>query len=317
MIHPHLQPDSKTRLAILRKFKVSPGALIHGGMEAEVYALDTESVLKLYPGTISLTDLISLRDFYASMKAADLSYHLPRIRKVAAQGEYCISIERRLPGTPMSVVLPSLDRAQMDRMMQVYLTAALELSSIRMPPDSQRYKLFDAQKLSQRTGGDWHQFLRRFLDYKLSQVSPYLSRDVIDFPAKVHLMNAVLAQPYTGGYHLVHGDFFPGNILIGSDHKVNALLDFGLFTMFGDPLFDLATGWVFFDMYDELKLSLRERLLSIILQAIGESMRGVLYRYVLLYSILSGNTYSPDCSDGQYLWCVANLNNQAYWDILE
>jgi len=78
-------------------------------------------------------------------------------------------------------------------------------------------------------------------------------------------------------------------------------------------LFDVATGWVFFDMYDELRANARERYLSLILDRLGESARPKLHRYVLLYSVLSANTYSPTCSDGHYRWCVANLNHPAYW----
>jgi hypothetical protein len=88
-------------------------------------------------------------------------------------------------------------------------------------------------------------------------------------------------------------------------------------TMYGDTLFDIATGWVFFDMYDELKANIRERYLSIALETLGRRARGKLYRYVLLYSVLSANTYSSTCTDGHYRWCVTNLNNQEYWNNIE
>ena len=44
---------------------------------------------------------------------------------------------------------------------------------------------------------------------------------------------------------LMHGGFTPGNLLIDVRRQIAALLDFGLLIMYGDPLFDLATGWVF------------------------------------------------------------------------
>ena len=87
--------------------------------------------------------------------------------------------------------------------------------------------------------------------------------------------------------------------------------------MYGDPLFDIATSWVFFDMYDELEVRARDRYLANLLDRLGETVRGKLYRYVLIYSILSANTYSPDCTDGHYRWCVDNLSNQHYWDAIE
>jgi hypothetical protein len=93
---------------------------------------------------------------------------------------------------------------------------------------------------------------------------------------------------------------------------VNGLIDFGLMTMYGDYLFDIAIGWVCFDMYDVLKANLRERYLSVILSTLGENVKSSLYLYVLVYSMISANFYSKDCSDGHYQWCVNNLNNEEY-----
>jgi Phosphotransferase enzyme family len=41
--------------------------------------------------------------------------------------------------------------------------------------------------------------------------------------------------PLTHG-RLVHGDFFPGNVILGSDLSVSAVVDFGLTAVSGDPL---------------------------------------------------------------------------------
>lgn len=201
--------------------------------------------------------------------------------------------------------------------MQGYLSAVLAVSSIQASPVCERYKLFDPDHLSERCDGDWHQFLARYLRQKLAQVSPYLSRDVPQFATKVQQLTELLDQPYRGDERLIHGDFCPSNLLVDDEHQITAPLDFGLLTMVGDPLFDLATGWVFFDMYDELKAQVRERCLAMLLERLGDQARGKLYRYVLIYSILSANTYSPQCSDGHYQWCVANLSNHHYWDAID
>jgi len=302
-----------SKQSILRKYSLSTEDVLHKGMEAEVYALGNDALLKLYIQTTTFAHLKVLQEFYASIDASGLSYSLPSIQSIAEEDGICISIERRLPGIPMSTVLSSLTTREMEKMMQSSLVAALELGKVRIPSDFDRYRLFDAEGLSDRIDGDWYQFLDRLLTYELTQVRSYLERDVLDFSAKLAQLSAILAQPYTGDYQLVHGDFFPGNLLVNEKRQVTALFDFGLLTMYGDYLFDIATGWVFFDMYDELKANLRERYFSIILEALGEGVRGRLYRYVLLYSILGANAYSPTCSDGHYQWCVANLNNREYW----
>jgi Ser/Thr protein kinase RdoA (MazF antagonist) len=286
-------------------------------MEAEVYAYGPDAVLKLYAGTTTLADLCTLRDFYDSLDRQLVPYALPRIHTVAQEDPFLISIEQRLAGMRMSAVLPGLTTAQFDAMMRRYLTAALAVSRIQAPPGFGRYKLLDPDRLSCRTYGDWHQFLSRYLAHKLAQVAPYLSRDVPQFTARMQQLHTVLDQPYRGDYCLIHGDFCPGNLLVNDDHQITALLDFGLLTMYGDPLFDTATGWVFLDMYDELKAQVRDHYLAILLERLGEGVRGKLYRYVLVYSILSANTYSSDCTDGHYQWCVANLSNEHLWHAIE
>ena len=302
---------------ILQKVHVSPDARLSSGMEAEVYACGHDAVLKLYAGTASLADLITLQAFYNSLDRQLVPYALPRIHTVAQETPFLITIEQRLAGIRMSAVLPALTTDQLDEIMESYLTAALALSRIQAPPAFDRFKLFDPDRISRRADGDWHRFLARYIAHKLAQVKPYLSRDVPRFAAKMEQLEAILDRPYLGDHRLVHGDFFPGNLLIDEDHQITALLDFGLMTMVGDPLFDLATSWVFFDMYDELQVNARDRYLAMLLGRLGETIRGKLYRYVLIYSILSANTYSPHCDDGHYRWCVANLCSQHFWSAIE
>ncbi len=282
-------------------------------MEAEVYPYGADAVLKLFPGTASLADQITLKHFYDSLDRSQVPFALPRILTITPEESVVVTTEQRLPGTRLSALLPGLSVGALEAWMQRSLTAALALNRFQSPANLDRYKLFDPAGLSRRTDGDWHQFLARLLTHKLQQVAPFLERDVPHFGRKLDQLRAILAQPYAGDYHLIHGDYFPGNLLVNAVHQINAVLDFGLLTMWGDPLFDTATGWVFFDMYDELQANARERYLAIILERLGESVRGRLYRYVLLYSILGANTYSPTCADGHHLWCVANLNRDHYW----
>lgn len=293
---------------MLEKYGVRAEDRLGQGMEAEVYSYGKDRVLKVYPGTMRVADLRALQDFYASLKVDGLSYELPRIEAVFEEGEFVVTIEKRLFGSNMDAILPRLSESEQDRVMELYLDAALELRRLSLTPPPDRYKLFDAQDISRRSEGDWHHFLRRFLASKRVEVGPYLERDVDDFPALWRGLEAVLSPPYTGGYSVIHGDFFPGNLLVDEQYRVTALLDFGLMTLYGDPMFDLATGWVFFDMYDLLRANLRERLLHIMLDRLGQAARDSLYRYVLIYSILSANTYSKTCEDGHYAWCVQNLN---------
>lgn len=298
--------------AILARYRLSAADFLSQGMEAEVYAYGTDNVLKLYPRSASLENLRLLQTFYNSLDRSVLSYALPQIRQIHDQGTYIVVIETRLSGRPLAEVIASTPN-QLETLLPLYVAAVLELEQIAMPDSVTQYKLFDQGGLSTSSTGDWHQFLRGWLDAKLQVLSPHFARDVEDFAKKLRHMHRLLAQPYTGLYRLIHGDIFPGNILVDVGGKALALLDFGLFTMYGDPLWDAATAWAFFDMYDKLGANVRARLLPVFLEQLGEKVRDKLYRYLLLYSLLSANTYATDCSDGHYRWCVANLNAGEYW----
>ena len=304
---------NRTRAQVLDYYGVSLDAKLSSGMEAEVYAYGPNMVLKLYPGTARLDDLLILQRFYETLDRERLPYALPCIHSVAEHGPVLVTLEQRLPGVRLSTLLPGLAPDQLDEMMRRTLDAALALSRLPIPPGLDRYKLFDPDRISRRADGDWHRFLGRAMEKKLAEVGPYMGRDVCAFEAKMARMRGWLEAPHEGELRLIHGDFFPGNLLVDQEGQIAALLDFGLLTMVGDPLFDIATGWVFFDMYDELRANVRARYLALILERLGESIRRKLYRYVLLYSVLSANTYSATCSDGHYCWCVDNLNNPAYW----
>ncbi len=306
-----------TKHAVLAKYDLTDAAFIARGMEAEVYAYGADAVLKLYAPPTSLAALRRLQTFYASLERSRLSYAVPRIHLVADEEPYRVTIETRLAGQPLANLLDSLLPHHADSLFTDYVDAVLEVALISMPPTTPSYKVVDPGHLSIRTAGDWHTFLGRWLEQQLRTLTPYFAHDVDHFQAKREQMTALLSRSYDGPYQLIHGDICPGNLLVAPDGRPQALLDFGLFSMYGDALFDAATAWVFFDMYDALHANVRARLLPYFLERLGEEVVGRLYRYVLLYSLLSANTYAADCSDGHYAWCVTNLNTATYWERIE
>ena len=301
--------------AILQKYQLTSADLLGQGIEATVYRYDATHVLKIYQGTASLQRLQTLQAFYAALDAGHSNLQLPQILHIWPETEAIVTIERYLSGKPFAALVAAATPTTLSDLFAHYLAAAQALQQVKISPEPQWYKLFDESGVSLRTNGDFYAFLWQAIGQQVQVIGQHLERDVVHFADKREHLRQVLAQPYQGVLGVIHGDFFPGNLLVDDANQVTALLDFGLFTMFGDPLFDLATGWVFFDMYDELKLNLRQRLLEFIIARYGPAVQPKLNVYVLIYSILGANAYS-DCTDGHYAWCVANLNDTTLWDTL-
>jgi thiamine kinase-like enzyme len=308
--------NERDKSKILEKYKVSESDLIGCGTEARVYSCHEGRVLKVYNNISDFNKQKILKNFYETIDSREVSYELPRIYHIIEESGTIITIEKRIEGENMQKLLPQLNDEQINNLFKTYLAASLELQNVRTNTAFTNCKLFNDYYINSSEQKDWHSFLKQFLTYRQEGLKDYFSKDVLNYNIKLEKLLKILSSEYEGKYSLIHGDFYPGNLLINEDGRIIGLIDFGIMTMYGDYLFDIATAWAFFDMYDELKANILERYLQVIIENLGEGVRGKLYLYVLIYSMISADFYSVDCNDGHYQWCVKNLNNEVYWNEL-
>ncbi|MGG4168930.1 aminoglycoside phosphotransferase family protein [Rossellomorea vietnamensis] len=301
---------------LLDRFRISDADFLGSGMEATVYALDDRKVLKIYNDLSDVTKQERLRDFYAGLKADHLSYELPYIHDILVENGTLVTIEKRMQGNDMQGKLAGMTHDEQTIMMETYLQANLALRSVQGSSTMEGYQLFHDHRMSLGIRDNWYDLLKETIEQKQPALRPYFERDVRGYEKKLTLVKERLASGYAGDYSFIHGDFYPGNILINEKHDVTGLIDFGMLTMYGDYLFDVAIGWVCLDMYNQLNANLAERYLEIIVSTLGEEVRKDLYFYVLIYSLMTANLYSPTCEDGHYRWCVENLNRGDYWEAI-
>lgn len=301
---------------ILDKFGISKSNFLGSGMESEVYAYDDNKVVKLYNDMSDSNKQRILKGFYSKIDSSSLSYELPFIYDTFEENGILVTIEKRIEGNNLQSMLSKMNYIEQNNMMETYLNANIELKSVKIKPNLEGYILFNDQQISSLNINSWFDLLKEEIFRKQKELESYFKRDVVNYDAKVKQLVEILSLGYEGEYSLIHGDFYPGNLMINESGKVTGLIDFGLMTMYGDNLFDIAIGWVCFDMYNELNANIYERYLNIIISTLGEDVRKRLYFYVLIYSYISANFYSPNCEDGHYQWCVRNLNNKNYWEVL-
>src|SRR5690625_388246 len=301
---------------ILDKYNVTKSDFLGSGMEAEVYAYDNNKILKLYNGMFNTNKQNILKFFYSNLNSSSLSYELPYIYDTFVENDILVTIEKRIAGSNLQSVFSEMNYNEQNEMMERYLNVNIELKSVKIKYNLEGFTLFNDNQVPLLKINNWFNLLKEIIFRKQKELEPYFKKDVINYDSKVNQLVVNLSLGYEGEYSLIHGDFYPGNLMVNKSGMVTGLIDFGLMTMYGDNLFDIAIGWVCFDMYNELNAKIYERYLNIIISTLGEDVRKRLYFYVLIYSFISANFYSHNCKDGHYQWCVKNLNNKHYWDAL-
>lgn len=299
---------------ILEKYGIHKEDVIGSGMEALVYKYGEHQVLKIYNEMSTISKQVTLKSFYDVLDRTKMDLELPKIHEILNEDGTVVTIEKRIAGQNMKAAMAAASEEKLNKMMENHLNALIKMRILNVEGVFKGIKLFNELDFSQTEGTDWHKFLRDYLVYRLKEVGAYLHKNVTDFHEKIDALLNILAENYTGKYAVIHGDFCPENILVDENGSVTGIIDFGLITMKGDFLFDVATGWVFFDMYDEFKLNLKTRYLNLIKNVLGEEPIGKIFLYALLYSIYSVNYYSHDFNDGHAAWCVQNLNDSKLWN---
>ncbi|MFE4516377.1 phosphotransferase family protein [Kitasatospora sp. NPDC056783] len=296
--------------ALLDARGLTPADLIAAGTEARVYALGHDQVLKVYADPDQLGALETIADLYRRFARSSVPFALPEIQAIEQYGPLLAVTETRLSGTPMGDALDLTTPATE----HTYLGAVRDFTGLRLTTPLDRRMLLDPDPA--HGGEDWNAFLLRLLGQKLPKVLPDLRRDV---PAVDHIADRLtvrLARPYTGPEGVIHGDLYPDNILVADD-KVSAVIDFGTFTLLGDPLYDLAGACAYYRMYDEDRVEVRNRLLAAAAEELPADRRDDLAAYLHTIALLSCDLYPEQDmrirDTGHYQWAADVLNTPTGW----
>jgi aminoglycoside phosphotransferase (APT) family kinase protein len=190
------------------------------------------------------------------------------------------------------------------RALASYTDAAFEIASLPRVRDEFGEFLRDDDSIR---ASSWGAYLLARMHRCLDE-APWLSGDVAALDAIVDaLTRRIDALPPIEGV-LVHGDYFPGNVLIAEDLTVSGVIDFGPLTVIGDPMLDLASALIFLEVArpgyrtDDTQF-VRDRLLA----RVGAAMFDAATLYRAWYAI----RFSPYRSDDEnlYAWCTGSLNN--------
>lgn len=204
--------DSQAILAadrnqVLAEFGIANPVALAIGSEAEVYAKDHTTVLKLYANPTRLRYFETLRDFYASVDRQASTLPLPHILAVTCRNNLVVVIETRLAGTPLEDQLPQLAGLALAQAEALYLDTVCAIRYIHLSYQPQTYLLFDESGESAVARQSFEEFYATLLAKKVASVSALFSTLDHQFPTRAAALVAAIRSGPSAPVTLVHGDF--------------------------------------------------------------------------------------------------------------
>jgi aminoglycoside phosphotransferase (APT) family kinase protein len=271
----------------------------HGG-EATVYELTGGRVLRVFHGAPHGAPQIA--EFYRRISNGSTSFALPEILDQGEADGVFYSLDRLIPGRALHDLLRTLTGAERARALSSYADAVHEIARLPLVREPYGEFLRDDDSITAVT---WNGYLQARMERSLAESSAWLPKDVAELPRVVDALSARIASLVPDRKALVHGDYFPGNVLIGDDMAVSGVIDFGPLTVIGDPWLDLASALMFLEVVQPGYLTedsdlVRDRLVD----RVGD---GIIDR-TTTYAGWYASRFSPYRDDPNlYRWCVETL----------
>ncbi len=294
---------------ILAGFGIDRSALIGAGGHSLVYALDDRRVVRILKNGGDVVTLSRLKAFLAEIDGR-AAIATPLIEKIDAAGRY--TVERRLPGTAMIGLLPGLAGEGRRRALANYIGAAGAVAAIEFPERPYGHLLAPAPIRTDT----WSEFLRRSLDRALLRNGAVVAAevgDVEDLRARAQAL--VEPLPPRPAKALVHGDYFPANVLLDATLAVSGLVDFSVYTVVGDPAYDIVTAPIFLEMIASITPADIEEARRLVHERLGEESEPAARCYRALAALtMADPAYAAEPYPHIYRWSLATLRDLARGD---
>jgi aminoglycoside phosphotransferase (APT) family kinase protein len=293
------------RDALLARYRVGPADVLGHGGEAVVYALDGGRVLRAHRHEAA-EYVRRIADLYGSLDRSAVPYALPEVLEVHGDGEVSWSIERRLPGRPFDELLRRLEGDDRALALRAYVDGAAAFRALGQPPGWRGGcgELFTDERLHAERWGD---LLADRLALQLEQARPVLAPAIDDLDALVAPILASARAEEGAVESLVHGDWFPGNVLLDDDLRVSAAIDLGWLTVVGAPDHDILSAAVFCEVRPTHRADDAVVLEAAVARHLGDTAHDALDR-VRRYEQLRFAFVTED--EHLHEWCLAGLRTR-------
>lgn len=289
--------------AILSQFGLDRRALIAEGGESLVYALGPERILRIPRSQSAPRPNRRRQQAFLDRLTGRLPFATPDILEIGPDDAW--TVERWLPGRTLSDFLRTADHTRRDLALRHYVAALESIATIILPESPYGHVLAAEPVIA----SDWRTFLHETLSGFVSRNRVTIAKEVGDPYALFDTVADMIAfLPADPGKTLVHGDFFPGNVLINDRLEVSAVLDFGTYTVVGDQTLDLAVACLTLEQIEECTAEEARFVRGLMVERHGEEILPAFafYRAYLAFSMADPALAAPPYPR-LFGWAIAML----------
>lgn len=298
----------------LKRLGFTRSEYLASGMEGHVFRVDKRNVAKVWH-LKAKQEVTALQGFYEQILALGLPFATPHITQVDEVEGRTVSLEKALHGRSMRERIEDDEAVPPDYALEAFLTILEALETHPLPGGESTLPVLGVTSTlgAQQRGGT--AVLLEVAERKVARYGAQLRASIPDFDWLYERTVHHLRRLESTTIHAIHGDLCPENVLLDEHNRVSAVLDWGFFSLFGDPALDASLAGGLYNMYGPNHLQVDKVFLQACTQRLGYSLERLLL-YRSLYAICSSNAYSEDGSDGQYAWCVEALRREDIHDAL-
>lgn len=288
---------------ILAHFNLSEKDFLGEGTESRVYRLSEGRVLRVLKS--AKPEEIALREaFFALINRYDYSVSVPEIFDGGDYEGIPYSIEKYIPGKSLNLLLPELLLEARRHALNNYVQAALSFRDAEYP----ELPFGEVYGTKPITADSWGDYLVKRMESVLKDMKETLMSEVPDLERVLdYFYREVKRFETVSTKTLVHGDYYPANVMVGPDNMVTGVIDFSGLTVIGDPDLDIAAAHIFLDT-DEEKAMVQEQVEKLL----GDNLWKLTF-YEVYYLLIFSN--SAEFNAPIYEWCLETLRRYAKGDL--
>ncbi|GAA3136420.1 phosphotransferase family protein [Kribbella aluminosa] len=261
------------------------------GMQGAVYRLGAGKVAKIWFHAQE-RELRMLGELYDALHGR-LPYATPRILELHRPGPYWVTVEDELPGVPLHTVAAPYGEPGWERARDCVVEVVEALAQVEAPEVLRRTAVLDETDPFRPEGMAWSEALTGLLRRRVERFGDQLAPVIDDFGTKIATLLELLGELKEPDARLVHGDVTSGNILVDEDLRPVTLLDFGLSTMAGDPVFEAAAAASVIDLWSPRVREIEAAYDAAFTARLGYD-GGQLLVYRCAYSLIIANAHNDD-----------------------